>query len=410
MNPHRRDFLRTVAAGALAAASLANEPRGTPDAGQSLKPILLPKTGLKITGIETYTRGPNLSIVRVVADDGSEGFGQAAPYDADITATVLHRKIAPFWLGQDPGDLRLLVQQSIETNYKFPWSFVCRATSGVETAVLDLLGKKAGKSVCALLGGEARPLPVYGSSMSRTISPEQEAERMKRLKGEKGFTAFKIRIGKVVGHDEDEWTGRTEALVPAVRQAVGKDTVLLADGNGCYTPKKAIEVGKLLEKYDFRHFEEPCPFWELEWTAKVAKALRIPIAGGEQDNDLAQFRRMIRMGAVDIVQPDVCYLGGVLRTVQVAQMAAEKKLKCVPHSANLSMLMVFTLHIFAAISNPGDRVEWTIESDKWTQSLHSPVMEVRDGKVEAPEGPGWGVRINPEWLAAATKQESRVTG
>jgi len=407
MNPHRRDFLRAVSVGSLAAAALDSESNARA-AGPPGRPILLPRTDLQIAAIETYTRGTNLSIVRVIASDGSDGFGQAAPYDADITATVLHRKVAPLWLGKDPAAVQSLVQQSVESNYKFPWSFVCRATAGVETAVWDLLGKKAGKSVCRLLGGDPRPLPVYGSSMSRTITPEREAERIKRLKEEKGFTAFKIRIGKVNGHDEDQWSGRTEALVPAVRQAVGRQTVLLADGNSCYTPKKAIAVGRLLERHDYRHFEEPCPFWELEWTQKVAKALRIPIAGGEQDNDLAQFRRMIRMGAVDIVQPDVCYVGGVSRTMEVAAMAAEKRLKCVPHSANLSMLILFTLHIFAAISNPGDHVEWTIENDEWTRDLYSPAIDVREGKVEAPEGPGWGVEINPTWLAAAAKLESHA--
>jgi L-alanine-DL-glutamate epimerase-like enolase superfamily enzyme len=136
----------------------------------------------------------------------------------------------------------------------------------------------------------------------------------------------------------------------------------------------------------------------------VAAALKIPVAGGEQDNDLAQWRRMIQMRAVDIVQPDICYLGGITRALRVSVMAAGAGLKCVPHSANLSLVTVFTLHMCAAIPNFGDHVEFTIEDDAWTRNLFEPALEVREGKVDVPGGPGWGVRINPRWLAEAKRE------
>ena len=83
-----------------------------------------------------------------------------------------------------------------------------------------------------------------------------------------GFDAFKFRIGRECGHDEDEWPGRTEAIVPAVRAALGDDAALLVDANSCYTPSRAIEVGRMLEQHGVVHFEEPCPYWELEWTRR----------------------------------------------------------------------------------------------------------------------------------------------
>jgi len=113
----------------------------------------------------------------------------------------------PHVLGADPADFDAISDRAIEANYKFPWSFVCRALAGVDTAIWDLLGKRAGKSVCALLGGTPRPIPVYGSSMSRTIQPADEGARLARLRDEKGFRAFKVRIGKVNGHDQDERPG-----------------------------------------------------------------------------------------------------------------------------------------------------------------------------------------------------------
>jgi len=417
MKNNRRHFIKTVAAAGIAASSLTGSEAAVqkehlpPVIGGSASrlPVLSRKSGLKIKSIETFTQGTNLSIVRIRTDDGSEGYGQIAPFDADISATVLHRKIARAGLGQDPADIDAIVDRCVEENYKFPWSFVCRALAGFDTAVWDLLGKHEGKSVCELLGGKLRPMAVYGSSMSRTIKPEEEARRLAQFRDSQGFRAFKVRVGKVCGHDQDQWPGRTEALIPAVRKAVGDQVALKADGNSCYTPPKAILVGRMLEDHGFSHFEEPCPYWELEWTAQVADALKIPVAGGEQDNDLAQWQRMIRMRAVDIVQPDICYIGGITRALRVAAMAEKTKLKCVPHSANLSLVTVFTLHLMGALPNAGPHIEFTIENDPWTKDLYQPALEVRDGKVPIPAGPGWGVTLNPDWLAKAKREVSQQT-
>jgi L-alanine-DL-glutamate epimerase-like enolase superfamily enzyme len=370
-------------------------------------PVLREKTGLKVTSLETFTQG-YVSVVRLETDDGSVGWGQISTYDADISATVLHRKVADHFLGRDPAELSDIVDRCIEANYKFPWSYVCRALTGAETAAWDLLGKRLGKPVCDLIGGAAKPIPAYGSSMSRDITPEDEAARLARLRDEQGFRAFKVRVGKVNGRDEDQWPGRTEAIVPAVRQAVGEDVSLKADANSCYTPPRAIEVGRLLEQDGYDHFEEPCPYWELEWTREVAATLEMAVAGGEQDNDLAQWRRMIALRAVDVVQPDICYLGGLLRSLRVARMAEQAGLPCVPHSANRAMVTVFTLHMLAAIPNAGPFLEYSIEETPWTDDLYEPALEVIDGNVPIPAGPGWGVRVSPAWLERAGVQRSAV--
>jgi len=362
---------------------------------------------MKIQTLETFSR-QHLSIVRVRTSDGLEGYGQISPYNADISAQVFHRQIAPHALGEDALDIDRLTGLCIEAEYKFPGSYVCRALTGLDTALWDLRGKLEDKSVCELLGGTPRAFPVYGSSMRRDISPADEADRLARLRDTHGFQAFKIRIGKVCGHDEDEWPGRTEALVPAVRQAISSQTALLVDGNSCYTPAKAIEVGQMLQDQDVCHFEEPCPYWELEWTAEVAQALEVPVAGGEQDYDLSQWRRIVSLPAVDIAQPDICYIGGLARALQAVRMADEAGLACVPHSANLSMVTVFTLHMMGAIPNPGPYVEFSIEPTPWTDNLYFPALTVQDGQVAIPDGPGWGVEINADWLAGASYQCSSL--
>lgn len=409
MDNTRRNFLKTAFALSITSGSLIELEETSfakdKDSDKKTNQTFNKPTGEKIQSIESFTRDP-VSIVRVRTGSGAEGYGQIAPFNADISATVLHRQIAPHVLGKDPGDIAAIADQCIEANYKFPWSYVCRALAGLDTALWDIRGKLENKSVCELLGVKPRPIPAYGSSMRRDIKPDEEAERLVRLRDSKGFRAFKIRIGKVCGHDQDQWPGRTESLVPAVRKAIGNDISLHVDANSCYTPAKAIKVGRMLEDYDVSHFEEPCPYWELEWTAEVAAAIKVPVAGGEQDNDLAQWRRMIKMRAVDIVQPDVCYVGGLTRALRVAATAAEAKLPCVPHSANLSMVTIFTLHLLGAIPNAGPYMEFSIEPTEWTKELYQPALEVQNGKVAIPDDPGWGITVNPKWLEKAERQIS----
>jgi L-alanine-DL-glutamate epimerase-like enolase superfamily enzyme len=247
--------------------------------------------------------------------------------------------------------------------------------------------------------------------MRRDITPEEEAERLARLRERDGFDAFKFRIGKECGHDEDEWPGRTEAVVEQVRRALGDDAALLVDANSCYTPARAIEVGRLLEQHDVSHFEEPCPYWELEWTREVTRALDLDITGGEQDWDLGVWRRMVEMRAVDVVQPDACYVGGLTRALRVAALAAGAGLPCTPHSANHSLVLVFTLHLLASIANPGPYVELSIEPDEdypWQAGMYEPRPRVVDGRVSVPAGPGWGVDISPTWLERAEHRSTRL--
>jgi L-alanine-DL-glutamate epimerase-like enolase superfamily enzyme len=248
--------------------------------------------------------------------------------------------------------------------------------------------------------------------MKRDITPEAEAERFIRLRGEQGFDAFKFRVGAEVGRNRDEWPGRTEAIIPAVRAALGDGVDLLADANSCFTVERAIEVGRLMEAHGMVHYEEPCPYWELEQTKQVADVLDIDVTGGEQDCALPTWRRMIELRAVDIVQPDVCYLGGICRTLRVARMAAAAGLPVTPHCANLSMVTLFTMHLLRAIPNPGKYLEFSIEGPDyypWQDGLFrkSPYT-VADGHVTVGEEPGWGVEIAPDWLAKARHQVSEM--
>jgi L-alanine-DL-glutamate epimerase-like enolase superfamily enzyme len=421
----RRNFLKTSASG-LIASNLTNlscashTSAKTPGTGEYLHQGRIPgykdhriiDPGLKIKKIETFSK-PEVAFVRITTDNNMQGWGQISTYNSDITSLLLHRDIANRVLGKDPANIDEIVDHCIESNLKYPWSYICRALGGVDTAIWDLYGKIRQKPVCELLGGETKPFPVYGSSMSRSIKPEDELKRFIKQRDEIGIRFFKFRIGTSNGRNKDAWPGRTEEMIKTIGGSLSDTCSLKADGNSCYTPDKAIEVGKLMQEYHVKQFEEPCPYWELEWTAEVTEALDLEISGGEQDNDLAQWRRMIEMKAVDIVQPDILYVGGFTRALRVALIANEKGLPCIPHSANHCLITPFTLHLMRSIPNPGNSMEYSIEYDeeinKVAKDLYSPLPEIKDGHLNMPPEPGWGITIHEEWLKSADYMVSEVS-
>ena len=361
---------------------------------------------LILESLETFSN-EHVGFVRAGFACGTAGWGQVSTYNSDITSQVLHRQVAPWLLGKNVSeDLDDLLDKVTEREHKFPGSYLRRAMAGVDTAIWDARGRREGKPVVELLGGTPGRLRAYASSMKRGISPAAEVERLARLRDSKGFDAFKVRAGSEVGRNRDEWPGRTEEIIPAMRRGLGNEVDLLIDANSCYSPGRAIEIGRMLEDHGFSHFEEPCPYWELEQTREVTEALRIDVTGGEQDCHLTDWRRMIDMKAVDIVQPDILYVGGICRALRVAEMARRADLQVTPHCANLSLVTLFTMHYLKSLPNAGSYLEYSIEGPDyypWQEGLfrHSP-YEVTDGHVMISGDPGWGVEINPDWLARST--------
>jgi L-alanine-DL-glutamate epimerase-like enolase superfamily enzyme len=366
---------------------------------------------MKLKSIETFTNEA-VGFVRVTMEDGAQGWGQVSTYNSDITCQVLHRQVAPWTLGQDTTDLDDLLDIVAEREHKFPGSYLRRAMAGLDTAIWDMRGKQQGKPVAELLGGSAGPIRAYASSMKRDITPAEEANRFKHLRDTQGFDAFKMRAGAEVGRNQDEWAGRTEEIIPTMRRELGDDVDLLIDANSCFTPERAIEVGHILQDNGFCHYEEPCPYWELEQTKQVTDRLDIDVTGGEQDCDLPTWKRMIDMRAVDIVQPDILYIGGISRTLRVVEMAMKANLPVTPHCANWSLVTLFTMHLLRAIPNAGKYLEFSIEGTDyypWQQDLYVNFpYDIENGQARVTEAPGWGVEINPEWLAKARYQISEI--
>lgn len=365
----------------------------------------------RIARLETF-HDEFVCFVRITADDGAFGWGQTSTYNADITAQVFHRQIVPWALGAGTDDIAGLVHLIERREHKYPGSYRARALAGLDTALWDLAGRREGKPVASLIGGGPGRIRAYASSMKRDISPRDEADRLVRLCAEQGFTAAKWRIGAECGEDVDEWPGRTEEIIPFLSQALGEGIDKLVDANSGFSVPRAIAVGQMLQDHDVGHYEEPVPYWDLEATRRVTEALALDVTGGEQDWDMGTWARMIEMRAVDVVQPDVMYMGGLARTLQVARMAEAAGLTVTPHSANLSLVTLCSMHLLAAIPNAGRYLELSIEGDDyypWQRNLFlGRPFEVTDGHVTISDASGWGGEISPAWLDRATYREAAL--
>ncbi|MEJ7652440.1 MAG: enolase C-terminal domain-like protein [Chloroflexia bacterium] len=229
-------------------------------------------------------------------------------------------------------------------------------------------------------------------------SPDDVGIRLASIVDRDGFKAVNIRIGGVMGRDTDASPGRTDELIPTIRAALGNDVDINADANGGYSPARAVAVGRVMELYGYFHFEEPCPFPEIENTAQVAAALDIQIAGGEQDNSLQQFSRMIAMRAVDVVQPDVGYIGGMARARRVAEMADVAGIPCPART----LVLVFPPRRRNACTQ---YQEWSAEDQRWAEDVYEPRLQVVNGVVAGDE-PGWGVTILPSTSSATYRSSS----
>jgi L-alanine-DL-glutamate epimerase-like enolase superfamily enzyme len=179
--------------------------------------------------------------------------------------------------------------------------------------------------------------------------------------------------------------------------------------NGNYSPEYAIAKIPFLKEHGVSILEEPCRYWELSETQEVHKAAKgagISIAGGEQDYMMPQWRNYCSLPAVDIVQPDICYIGGFSRALAVARMSHTAGLLCTPHCANRSMLPVFSSHFLCVVENGFPFLEYSIEEEAWLNDVIVGAPVVQNGKLTPSEKAGWGVAVNPEWLK---KAEYRVT-
>ena len=343
-------------------------------------------------------------LVRVRSKDGAEGVSLTNPPRAEYLDKILKQLVFPFFIGKDARDLDTLLWDlyRYSDNYKLQGLALWSPQAWVEFAILDMLGRITGRPMSALLGDIVRKdVAIYVASGRRDTSPQQEVEYLQKLLAQSGAKALKFRVGGRMSRNADASPRRTETLIPLVRKTVGDGIDIHADANSSYDPPHAIRVGRLLEDVKAVYFEEPCEFDDLEGTKAVADALRIPVAGGEQEASHWRFRWMIAHRGVHIVQPDLQYYGGMIRSIRVARMAAVAKMPTTVHISG-GFGFIYMLHFASCVPDIGRYQEYKLGTEKYG-SWFEPAITVTGGKMTVPQGPGVGIVDLPGLLKDATR-------
>ena len=351
-------------------------------------------------GVATgYYRARTTLIIKVETDEGICGWGEA-PAFTEVRA-ILEQQYAPLLIGRDPlREGRNLWRELWGPNFGNGM-----ALGGMDMALDDLRGKALGLPVAELYGGRLRDrVEVYVSAPARHIEGEDPAERHPQVAAEmveRGFRAIKIRIGGLPPRQEIP-------IIASVREAIGPDIKLMADGNGAYTLGSAIEVGRELERLGLYWFEEPLPQNTPEYAAYevLRDKLDIPIAACEGLTSRGMFKEAIARRAMDIVQPDTNLVGGIGESLFIAEMARLWGIQCMPHCGIGGLSTAACAHLVSLLPD----ASWSRHTDPPLLELAGMVenpfrddllvtpLEISHGCVTVPRRPGLGVEVDEDRL------------
>ncbi len=422
MRTNRRQFLATALAGGVAAGTSSQSSYGSQAPGSSSAGAL----NLRYAKLDEILRQPVLKkelfaapviiqtlellryqgnfLCRVRSTDGAEGMS-VGHSSLNSLYPIFVNSLQPFFIGKDARDLDLLLEKVYIYGFNFRYNGMALGIplATIEFAILDMLGRIANKSMGQLLGEIHHPeVAVYQATEYREKSVEESLELIKRDVAEYNAHALKIKVGGLMFMTKDINAvgpkGRTETIIPLIRKTFGDDMALYADANGFYTAPEAIRVGRLLEEYRYGFFEEPVMFDWYEETKQVADALTMAVAGGEQEYSLHGFRWLIANDGLQIVQPDNYYFGGMIRATQVARMARAFGKNCTPHMSGGGLGYLYMIHFVSTLPNACPHHEFKgLRTNVRFECKTSP-LQVVDGKIKVPTGPGLGVDIDPDYI------------
>jgi L-alanine-DL-glutamate epimerase-like enolase superfamily enzyme len=353
---------------------------------------------MKITKVEAHVLHKSFIIVRIETDEGIVGYGEASPMGASVVANTV-RHLGGMIVGESPFNIEYLWMRMFINGHKLgPMGAQLEAMAGIDIALYDIKGKVLNTPIYNLLGGAYRlKVPIYASSMRRDMTPEAEADRAVEFY-EQGYTWYKQH--SAIPWMYDNGTDHSIDVVKAIRERLGDKMTLLVDVNNAYTVHTAIKVGRQLEELDVFHFEEPLPAYDYDGYNRLQAALDIPIAVGEQEYTRWQFRDLITIAQVDILQPDVIKSGGFTEMMKIAALAQTFNKPITVHNTQPTIGTAAHLHFWAACQNCLYPQEYNIEPhplrDK-TPILKTP-LEIKDGYMDVPQGPGLGVEVDEELI------------
>jgi L-alanine-DL-glutamate epimerase-like enolase superfamily enzyme len=342
-------------------------------------------------------------VIVVRTDEGIEGVGEVDS-SPEVARAVVHAptshaiaaSLRDLLVGEDPLEVERLWDKMYRgVIYYGRRGVAIHAISGVDIALWDVKGKALGKPVCELLGEVRRDrVRAYASR----LMPDTEGETREAVAElrEQGFTAVKLGWGPLGSDPEHD-----VRLARAAREAGGDGVDILIDAGLGYgaDAQTAIRVGRELEELGVSWLEEPFEPDEYEAYAELADAIELPVAAGEQDVTRWGFRELIERGRVDVVQPDVTRVGGITETLRIAQLAAERGRKTVPHAWKSGIIKAASLHVNAVLPEALFQ-EYCVARTPINERLTVQRLPVEaDGCVAVPREPGLGVELDPDVVA-----------
>ncbi|WP_153045645.1 mandelate racemase/muconate lactonizing enzyme family protein [Advenella sp. S44] len=358
---------------------------------------------MKIKKVECLAVHPgwrkNLIFVRVETDDGIVGWGEAySQYDRDRAIVAQVEALGQYLVGRQARNIRHFLQIAFDdyAQRRSSLEYWC-ALSGIEQALWDIAGKAVEQPVYNLLGGTCREkIRVYANGWSYKMQQPADFARAAEQVVRSGFTAIKFdplpRPWRT--YIPKEHIRHAVKVVSAVRSAVGDDVDLLLDIHRRLAPAHAITLSNALAEFDPYWFEEPCQVENLDALAEVRAASPIPVVSGEAMYGRADFRRLFRERAVDIINPDISNCGGILEMLFIAAAAESEMVAVSPHNYNSTTLSLSaTVHAAACMPN-FIITEYFLPYEEFGSVVtNNPLLPV-NGYIDLPKGPGLGLDVN----------------
>lgn len=345
-------------------------------------------------------RGPRSAFVRIVADDGRFGLGEASPMEGGLASlTIIARHMAGDLLGHDVLDHAVLHDRLLHKCIKLgPEGAVTGALAALDIALWDLKGKLLDQPIHKLLGGAWRTsLPCYssiGGNAARTV--DEVLRIVERRVGAEKPAAVKIRLDGDRTRQDVDIPGDL-AKARAVRRLLGDDFVIGFDANNAYSVGGAMRVGRALEDLGYAWFEEPVQHYHVAAMGEVAQRLDITVSAGEQTYTLQGLKDLIAAG-VRMVQPDIVKMGGITGLMGCAAVAHAHGVELVPHQTQPTLGHLANLHLLSTIMHLGKPVEL---ADNWERAgtvFRNPSQPV-EGRFAVPTAPGLGSEFDEAEMA-----------
>lgn len=352
---------------------------------------------MKITDIRPVVVGnpwKNWIFVVVETDEGITGLGEATGGLNTQPTVAGIEEVKHLVIGHDPRD----VHEVWNTLHLAGALQITKQMAGIEMACWDILARSLNKPVHSILGGKVRDrIRVYANGWySGDRTPAGFAEKAKEV-ASKGYTALKFDpFGDAYLTMSKQESRLAESLVEAVRDTVGPDVDILIEAHDRFTVGQAIEVGKWLEKYDVTWFETPVLSTDVDALAEVARRVPVRVIAGERMHDLHEFAHFLSTNVTDIINPEPLGVGGVWRSIQIAGLARAHHAQIAMHNAESPLKTSIALQIDAITPNVFIQECFDDFLEPWVSDVLIGFPRVKDGYLEIPDSPGYGVTLNEE--------------